>query len=167
MLNCANSNFVFGLGPFATVLSVQGRTVNAGPCGQCRARAVRSMHGQGRTVNAGPGPYGQCKAKAVRSIQVQIRTNAEPHARCRAARTMQGHTLSAGPNSMQGREPNSGPQAWSASGLRRPCWAFNVGSDKKEEGAVRNKRGKRACLCHKFLLVLPLHSQRVALSLHS
>ena len=48
--------------------------------------------------------------------------------------------------------------------LETPLPAFNVGSGKKEEGPVRNKRGKRACLCHKFLLMLPLHSLRVALS---
>ena len=43
--------------------------------------------------------------------------------------------------------------------LRRPCRAVNGGSGKKEEGAVRSKLGKRACLSRKFLLVLPLHNQ--------
>ena len=107
---------------------------NEGPCEQ--RKAVNSM---------------QSVRKAARPMEGRT-PNAIPYSQCRAVL------------SMQGRELNSGPQAWSASGLRRPCRAFNVRSGKKEEGAVLNKRGKRACLCHKFLLVLPLHSQRVALS---
>ena len=138
MLNYASSNFVSGLGPLATVRSVQGRTVSAGPYGQCKPH----RQFQGRTPNVvlhaqkpciqwgvvwpqqGRSMLGSGAVRPMPVRSLQGRSIQGRPAKCKAVRPLQRRLLQAKPSaqcrtvrSMQNppldecRTPNARPHA--------------------------------------------------------